>query len=250
MQNIARLIGIVSLLVALPLLWMAWVLAANLAGLLMLNERRTFGLMRLRGISGQLMGRALLISVDAGGLARRPARADRRIGRAAADLRTRAIAARRAARRTAARDLRRVSAGLGRARAGREPPAGQVRDDDLAARGVGPRVGVRSDERVDPRSASVQAIVDDRRQLRAARMDLRLRDLGSAADATGSDSATACWISSGCRCSSTASRRCWRRSASASSTSWRQCCGRSAACSGDSRCGTCRRSRIAPWRSC
>ena len=69
MQNIARLIGVVSLLVALPLLWMAWVLAANLAGLLMLNERRTFGLMRLRGISGRLMGRALLISVSAGGLA-------------------------------------------------------------------------------------------------------------------------------------------------------------------------------------
>jgi hypothetical protein len=68
MQNIARLIGVVSLLVALPLLWMAWVLAANLAGLLMLNERRTFGLMRLRGISGALMGRALLISVSLGGL--------------------------------------------------------------------------------------------------------------------------------------------------------------------------------------
>jgi hypothetical protein len=67
MQNIARLIGIVSLLVALPLLWMAWVLAANLAGLLMLNERRTLGLMRLRGISGKLMGRALLISVSLGG---------------------------------------------------------------------------------------------------------------------------------------------------------------------------------------
>jgi hypothetical protein len=68
MQNIARLIGVVSLLVALPLLWMAWVLAGNLAGLLMLNERRTLGLMRLRGISGQLMGRALLISVTAGGV--------------------------------------------------------------------------------------------------------------------------------------------------------------------------------------
>jgi hypothetical protein len=68
MQGIARLIGIVSLLVALPLLWMAWVLAGNLAGLLMLNERRTLGLMRLRGISGQLMGRALLISVTAGGV--------------------------------------------------------------------------------------------------------------------------------------------------------------------------------------
>jgi len=69
MDGIARLIGLVSLLVALPLLWMAWVLAANLAGLLMLNERRTFGLMRLRGISGELMGRALLVSITAGGAA-------------------------------------------------------------------------------------------------------------------------------------------------------------------------------------
>src|SRR5207237_10608185 len=69
MQGIARLIGVVSLLVALPLLWMAWVLAGNLAGLLMLNERRTLGLMRLRGISGDLMGRALLVSIVGGGLA-------------------------------------------------------------------------------------------------------------------------------------------------------------------------------------
>ena len=51
--------GVVSLLVALPLLWMAWVLGANLAGLLMLNERRTLGLLRLRGIAGALIGRAL-----------------------------------------------------------------------------------------------------------------------------------------------------------------------------------------------
>jgi hypothetical protein len=69
MQGIARLIGVVSLLVALPLLWMAWVLAANLAALLMLNERRTLGLMRLRGISGDLMGRALLVSIVSGGVA-------------------------------------------------------------------------------------------------------------------------------------------------------------------------------------
>src|SRR5919201_499602 len=41
MQRVARLIGLVSLLVALPLLWMAWVLAGSLAGLLMLNERRS-----------------------------------------------------------------------------------------------------------------------------------------------------------------------------------------------------------------
>ena len=69
MARIARLIGVVSLLVALPLLWMAWVLAANLAGLLMLNERRTLGLMRLRGIAGDLMGRALLVSIMTGGVA-------------------------------------------------------------------------------------------------------------------------------------------------------------------------------------
>jgi hypothetical protein len=67
MEGIARLVGLLSLLVALPLLWMAWVLGANLAGLLMLNERRTLGLMRLRGISGRAMGRALLVAIVSGG---------------------------------------------------------------------------------------------------------------------------------------------------------------------------------------
>lgn len=69
MNRIARLIGILTLLIALPLLWMAWVLAANLSGLLMLNERRKLGLMRLRGISGVLLGRALLLAIAGGGLA-------------------------------------------------------------------------------------------------------------------------------------------------------------------------------------
>src|SRR5437867_1629224 len=92
MQGIARLIGLVSLLVALPLLWMAWVLAANLAGLLMLNERRTLGLMRLRGISGDLMGRALLVSIVMGG-SLGGLLADRRINSAASGLRARAAAA-------------------------------------------------------------------------------------------------------------------------------------------------------------
>ena len=44
MEAVARLVGLVALLVSLPLLWMGWVLAANLTGLLMLNERRTLGL--------------------------------------------------------------------------------------------------------------------------------------------------------------------------------------------------------------
>ncbi len=68
MERIARLIGVVTLLVALPLLWMGWVLAGNLAGLLMLNERRVLGLLRLRGIAGQSIGRVLIAAILAGGL--------------------------------------------------------------------------------------------------------------------------------------------------------------------------------------
>jgi len=68
MNRIARLIVVVSLLIALPLLWMAWVLAANLSGLLLFNERRRLGLMRLRGIPGQRIGVALVWTIVLGGL--------------------------------------------------------------------------------------------------------------------------------------------------------------------------------------
>jgi hypothetical protein len=68
MNATARLIGLISLLVALPLLLMAWVLLANLSRLLLLNERRTFGLLRLRGVPGALLGRSLLLAIAAGGL--------------------------------------------------------------------------------------------------------------------------------------------------------------------------------------
>lgn len=69
MDGIARVVGVLTLFVALPLLWMAWMLASSLAGLLMLNERRTLGLMRLRGIRGSLLGQCLLLSMGIGGLA-------------------------------------------------------------------------------------------------------------------------------------------------------------------------------------
>ena len=68
MEGVSRLIGIVSLLIALPLLWMAWALCGHLSALLMLNERRTLGLMRLRGVPGEAIGRALLVSIAFGGL--------------------------------------------------------------------------------------------------------------------------------------------------------------------------------------
>lgn len=67
MERLARVVGLVTLLVALPLLCVAWLLAANLAGLLMLNERRLLGLMRLRGVPGEEMGRTLLVAIVAGG---------------------------------------------------------------------------------------------------------------------------------------------------------------------------------------
>jgi hypothetical protein len=67
MERLSRVVGLVTVLVALPLLCVAWLLAANLAGLLMLNERRLLGLMRLRGVPGEAMGRVLLVAIIAGG---------------------------------------------------------------------------------------------------------------------------------------------------------------------------------------
>ena len=68
MDRISRIIGLLSVLVALPLLWMAWMLASSLSRLLMLNERRTLGLMRLRGVSGAVIGRCLALAIAAGGV--------------------------------------------------------------------------------------------------------------------------------------------------------------------------------------
>jgi hypothetical protein len=68
MNEIAQRIALVSLLVALPLLIMAAVLLANLSNLLLLNERRKLGLLRLRGVSRGAIGAALLLAIGLGGL--------------------------------------------------------------------------------------------------------------------------------------------------------------------------------------
>ncbi len=65
-EDISRIIGLISILISLPLLWIAWVLMANLSGLLMLNERRKLGLMRLRGVPGRMIGRSLLLAIGSG----------------------------------------------------------------------------------------------------------------------------------------------------------------------------------------
>lgn len=68
MAEIARRIGLITLLVSLPLLWIAWILLANLSGLLILNQRRNFGLLRLRGVPSRLIAMTLVVAVAGGGL--------------------------------------------------------------------------------------------------------------------------------------------------------------------------------------
>ncbi|MBI4465077.1 MAG: hypothetical protein HY647_10265 [Acidobacteria bacterium] len=67
MSSIARLISLATLLVAVPLLWMGWVLAKWLGRLLVLNQRRLIGLALLRGISTREAGRSVLLSLVLGG---------------------------------------------------------------------------------------------------------------------------------------------------------------------------------------
>jgi hypothetical protein len=69
MNGIGRLVGLVTLLVAIPLLWMGWVLARTLAGLLVLNERRLIGLALIRGIPLNAIAWAVQVALVAGGAA-------------------------------------------------------------------------------------------------------------------------------------------------------------------------------------
>ncbi len=104
------------------------------------------------------MGRALLVSVTLGGLGGGLARPRRRVRWCRCLIYERGtlpLGVLLDARQLAI--FARVPADLRRARARREPPAGEVRDDDLAARGVGARLRVGSDERVDCASASCRS---------------------------------------------------------------------------------------------
>lgn len=69
MSDIGRLVQIVTVLIAVPLFWLNWVLARNLSGLLMLNERRLIGLALVRGIPMGEISLALLLALLLGGLA-------------------------------------------------------------------------------------------------------------------------------------------------------------------------------------
>ena len=69
MNAVARLVSLATLLIAIPFLWMSWVLARTLGRLLILNERRLMGLALIRGIAIQDIGRALLQALLLGGTA-------------------------------------------------------------------------------------------------------------------------------------------------------------------------------------
>ncbi|MBI4463723.1 MAG: hypothetical protein HY647_03365, partial [Acidobacteria bacterium] len=67
MTLIARLISLATLLIAIPLLWMGWLLAKWLGRLLVLNQRRLIGLAFLRGVSSRDAERSVLLALVLGG---------------------------------------------------------------------------------------------------------------------------------------------------------------------------------------
>ncbi|MBI4454981.1 MAG: ABC transporter permease [Acidobacteria bacterium] len=54
---VSRLVRLASVAVAFPLLWVTWIFTSTLAGLVALNQRRTIGLLRLRGVPGATIRR-------------------------------------------------------------------------------------------------------------------------------------------------------------------------------------------------
>jgi hypothetical protein len=69
MASVSDLVGLVTLLVAIPLLWLTWVVAQMLGRLLLMNERRLIGLTLIRGVPMDSIGRTLLAALAIGGFA-------------------------------------------------------------------------------------------------------------------------------------------------------------------------------------
>jgi hypothetical protein len=67
MYQIDQLIGVVTLLVAIPLLWLSWAVANMLSGLLLMNERRLIGLALIRGVPAGMISRSLVTALVLGG---------------------------------------------------------------------------------------------------------------------------------------------------------------------------------------
>lgn len=68
MAQVSRVIGLLTILISVPILWLTWLLAGTLANLIILNQRRLVGLLRLRGASYDAIRKSLLTAIGAGGI--------------------------------------------------------------------------------------------------------------------------------------------------------------------------------------
>ena len=68
MSQVSRLVGLLTILISIPILWMAWHFTASLTRLVILNQRRLIGLLRLRGVSYSPIRQSLRLAIGMGGL--------------------------------------------------------------------------------------------------------------------------------------------------------------------------------------
>jgi hypothetical protein len=68
MAKVSKLIGLLTILISVPILWLAWLFAGSLANLIILNQRRLVGLLRLRGASYAPIRNSLLTAIGLGGI--------------------------------------------------------------------------------------------------------------------------------------------------------------------------------------
>lgn len=68
MAEVSKLIGVLAVLISFPILWLSWLFAGSLSNLIILNQRRLIGLLRLRGASYGPIRASLLVAIGAGGI--------------------------------------------------------------------------------------------------------------------------------------------------------------------------------------
>lgn len=68
MNEIENAIGFVTLLIAIPLLWLGWIVANMLIELLLLGDRRKIGLVLVRGVPMEAISRTIAVALVAGGV--------------------------------------------------------------------------------------------------------------------------------------------------------------------------------------
>lgn len=68
MFQVSKLLGALTLLIAIPLLWLSWVVSNMLSGLLLMNERRLIGLAVIRGVPVSSISSVLIMALAFGGI--------------------------------------------------------------------------------------------------------------------------------------------------------------------------------------